>query len=392
MTPASASAAARRRRPPPPPPPLGTHTHIVTPFPWFTARLARLQLLVDLARKDGGEFIRETFHATRELAGVGGELVVGDNRRNSGDKADRGGKQRFGDTGRDDRKVGRLRTGDRLERGHDTDDRTEEADERTGRTDRRQRAEAGREEFGFTGERHVHGAVDTHLQADRRPCAALERLLPFAHGGDEDRGEARVVALGQRAEEFFQRLARPEHLLELVELAPCAAEGQIFVDDDRPGPDGGCDQPEHDQFDDETCLHEQRPQADVRRAAANPTCSIDPKSPNPNARHLTGRHKVISQEVSGGRRPKPWSSFQALIRFPCRQIWSKEGVHRTNSDNPSKTLLWLIDSLASDNVSEAICGKNNPWITWSALKVDDQNSAHLAARQFLHMKVMFLQG
>ncbi|ENN87297.1 hypothetical protein RHSP_25758 [Rhizobium freirei PRF 81] len=102
-------------------------------------RLTRLQLLVDLARKNGGEFVRKTFHTRRKLAGIAREFVVGDNGGNSRDQTDGGRQQRFGDTRRDDRKVGRLRTGDGLERGHDTDDRTEQTDERTGGADGRER-------------------------------------------------------------------------------------------------------------------------------------------------------------------------------------------------------------------------------------------------------------
>jgi hypothetical protein len=78
-------------------------------------------------------------------------------------------------------------------------------------------------------------------------------------------------------------------------------------------------------------------------AAANPTCSIDPKSPNPNARRETGRHKVISQEVSGSRQPKALAQPPSFLLPSCRQIWSKEGVHRTISDFGIKTLLWLKD-------------------------------------------------
>jgi hypothetical protein len=65
-------------------------------------------------------------------------------------------------------------------------------------------------------------------------------LLPLAHRGDEDRSHAGRLLLGQRAVEFFQRLAGPEHLLEAVELpAAHALKASDLVDDDRPGPDRG---------------------------------------------------------------------------------------------------------------------------------------------------------
>ncbi len=66
----------------------------------------RLQLLVDLPRQDGGELVGKGFHACRQLAGIRGELVVGDNGRNSGEQTDGGRQQRFGNTGRNDGEVG----------------------------------------------------------------------------------------------------------------------------------------------------------------------------------------------------------------------------------------------------------------------------------------------
>ena len=71
--------------------------------------------LVDLARQDGGKLVGEAFQALRLPIHLGGELVVENGRRDGGDKADGGRKQRFRDTRRDDRQLGVLRGGDRLE-------------------------------------------------------------------------------------------------------------------------------------------------------------------------------------------------------------------------------------------------------------------------------------
>lgn len=204
-----------------------------------------------------------------ELAGFAGELVVGDDRGNSGDQADGGCEQCFRDTRRDDREAGIVRAGNGLEGGHDADDGTEKADEGAGRADGRKRRQARFERLGLAGHGHIHGAVDTHLQADRRAGAAFEALLPFAHGGDEYGGKAGIVAFGERAIELFERLAGPEDLFELVELAARTGVAQIFVDDDGPGPDGGGQETDHDELDDQACLHEQAPEAHVMRRCSH---------------------------------------------------------------------------------------------------------------------------
>ena len=93
-----------------------------------------------------------------------------------------------------------------------------------GRTDGGEEAEPALEPLHLARQRQVHRLVDAHLQAERRLRALLEALLPFAHGGDEDRAHAGRLAVGERAVELLQRLARPEDLLEAVERAAHARE------------------------------------------------------------------------------------------------------------------------------------------------------------------------
>src|SRR5689334_746371 len=50
-------------------------------------------------------------------------------------------------------------------------------------------------------------------------------------------------------------------------------------------------------------------------AAANPTCSIDPKSPNPNARRLTGRHEMITQECLAAAAQSPGQASKLFFRL-----------------------------------------------------------------------------
>src|SRR5262245_46774845 len=70
------------------------------------------------------------------------EVIVDDDRRNSGDKADGGCQQRLGNAGGDNRKVRGLRLRDADEGIHDAPDRAEQADKGRGRADRGEQAHA----------------------------------------------------------------------------------------------------------------------------------------------------------------------------------------------------------------------------------------------------------
>ena len=87
-----------------------------------------------------------------------------------------------------------------------------------------------------------------HSRMAATNSAAIDNVLP--------RDEAGI--------EFVERLARPEHLLELVGFAACAAEGEQLLDDDRPRPDRGEQQADHHELDDDVGLQEQ---LDHREAA-----------------------------------------------------------------------------------------------------------------------------
>src|SRR5690606_8544503 len=113
----------RPRRPPPPPPPDAA------PMPMSAAPR------FELAGQDGGEFVGKAFQPADHLAGIGGELVIGDNRRNGSDETDCGGEQRFGDRAGHDGKIGIGRGRDIGEGVHDAPDRAEQADKGPGRTD-----------------------------------------------------------------------------------------------------------------------------------------------------------------------------------------------------------------------------------------------------------------
>src|SRR5262249_355051 len=78
--------------------------------------------LVDLARQDRGEFVGKALHPLRLLVHLGDELVIENRRRDGGNKADCGRKQRLGDARSDHRERGVFRGGDRLEARHDAPD------------------------------------------------------------------------------------------------------------------------------------------------------------------------------------------------------------------------------------------------------------------------------
>src|SRR5437660_9026341 len=132
----SAMTGLRRlRRPPPPPDEPAAFIAMIWCSRSRSQHTAHLAPLVDLAREDGGEFIREPLQALSLPVHLGDELIVENSRRNCGNEADRGGKQRLRNAWSDDRERGIFRGGNRLEARHDAPDCTEQADERAGRAD-----------------------------------------------------------------------------------------------------------------------------------------------------------------------------------------------------------------------------------------------------------------
>src|SRR5580698_4019674 len=92
--------------------------------------------LVDLPRQDRGEFVGEPLQPLGLLVHLGGELIIENSRRNGGNEANCGCKQRFRDARRHHRQRSVLRRRDRLEAGHDAGHGAEQADEGAGRTHR----------------------------------------------------------------------------------------------------------------------------------------------------------------------------------------------------------------------------------------------------------------
>src|SRR5271156_4410087 len=103
--------------------------------PTTLAAITPSPALVDLPRQDRRELVGKTFQPLGLPVHLGRELIIENRRRNGGNEADCGRKQRFRDTRRDHRERGVLRRRDRLEAGQDAGDGAEQADKGTGRAD-----------------------------------------------------------------------------------------------------------------------------------------------------------------------------------------------------------------------------------------------------------------
>src|SRR6202000_1292822 len=90
---------------------------------------AVITFFFQIARQSRNEIIGEIIKPCAVTPDLGGELVVGGRRWNSGDQANSGRQQSFGDTGRDNREAGVLRLRDADETVHDAPYGSEQADE-----------------------------------------------------------------------------------------------------------------------------------------------------------------------------------------------------------------------------------------------------------------------
>src|SRR5829696_3908650 len=143
--------------------------------------------LIDLPRQNRGEFPGKALQTLAVPGYLGNELVVENGRRNGGNQADCGRKQRFRDTRRHHRERSVLRGGDRLEARHDAPDRAEQADERAGGAHRGEHQQPALQPLHLARNGDIHHFLDPHLQAGKGFRLGLEAALPLAHGGDEQR-------------------------------------------------------------------------------------------------------------------------------------------------------------------------------------------------------------
>ena len=172
-----------------------------------------------------------------------------------------------------------------------------------GRADRRQHQQPPLQPIDLARERHVHHPVDAAAKAVQRAHARFVGALPLAHRRHEQRRDAVRVALRDLLVELLERLARPEDGLELVHLPPRAGVEEQLVDDDRPAPDRGDEQPDDHQLDDDVRLPEQREQGESARrlgqCGLNDVRIHESGSPDSDLRRLVAAECVQSAARAG---------------------------------------------------------------------------------------------
>ena len=176
-------------------------------------------------------------------ADVVDEVVVENHRRNRGEQAHRGGKQRFGDAGRDDGQRRVMARGDRRERIHDAPHRAEQVRRRA-----RSRRQSRESPVGVRC-RRVSRRMVTDIALSMRSLmpassdfarrAAFESAAPFAQRGDEHRRHRMIGAVRELLVELIQRQPRPERSFRICRRGGAARQRDPFVDDDRPRPQRG---------------------------------------------------------------------------------------------------------------------------------------------------------
>ena len=123
----------------------------------------------------------------------------------------------------------------------------------------------------FDSSRSTSRAIETSRTLSMRACRP--RKEPAAcwnerfHSRMAATNSAAAPLFGlarQRGVELLQRLAGPEHLLEILHLVAEFAEKASLVEDDRPAPQGGEKEAEHHRLDDDVGRPEHRQDARVR--------------------------------------------------------------------------------------------------------------------------------
>ena len=270
--------------------------------------------------------------------------------------------KRFGDARRHHREAGVLGGGDRLKAVHDAPDRAEQADERRRRPDRREKRHKPLDPLHLAADGHVHHPLDALLQAGAHDRGAEQPLggaaPPFAHRRRKHRGHRIGRALADALVEVVERAARPEALFKAGRRVAQAAQPDHLVEDDRPRPERGQQQDQHDDFDDGIRLQEQRGNRQImgdrtserqgvdgrRRHSLNLLWRLldDPRHrprprPRPRLRPRRRRHGSSSASPASGRRANrsSWAGSAAGIgrsrwRKASRVSMRPRGVRWTN--------------------------------------------------------------
>jgi hypothetical protein len=175
-----------------------------------------------------------------------GEEVVENHGRNRGEQAERGREQRLGDSGSDDREIGRMLLGNADEAVHDAPDSAEQPDERPRRADGGQHARRAR-----------HSAAGASLEAVKpRRDAVLKAVSVQARRNAQF--FLRLVhrplkpALPRERRDGLGEASRSPKSGELeAQLAGADREFDSLDQRDRPGGEGRKREARHDRFDED---------------------------------------------------------------------------------------------------------------------------------------------
>ena len=122
------------------------------------------------------------------------------------------------------------------------------------------------EPLDLARDRDVQNLVDARVKAAKGARRLLERALPFPHRRHEQRRRAGIVRLvRERSVEFFQRLAGPEDLLEILHFILEFVKQAGLVENDRPAPQRSEEEAEHHRLDDDVGRPEHLEDAGFRR-------------------------------------------------------------------------------------------------------------------------------
>src|SRR3546814_11235291 len=116
-----------------------------------------------------------------------------------------------------------------------------------------------------------------------------------------------------RSEAFFESR---RFLVDLPQLA-------AVIDDDRPGPYAGCEQPEHDQLDDDVRLHEQRQRRQCLRSVQHhfaPHVRLSPSTAQMLPPSLAAGVSVVRRPTAEPRsRSRPPADRHQIGSASCRE-------------------------------------------------------------------------
>src|SRR6266850_2224124 len=181
-----------------------------------------------LPLEDVRELLHEALEAVAQAVDVMRVAVIGHDRRDGGEEADRGGDQRLGDAGRDLRERRLLHVRKAAERVHDAPHRAEEADVRADRAGRGEEGEMALEEVHLALKGGAHGAARAVHHVAHLGTGLAAQLGELAVARLEHPLErADAVAVVHRAlVERVQVLAAPELALEAERLRDRAADDE----------------------------------------------------------------------------------------------------------------------------------------------------------------------